>query len=553
MWKVRTTKTGSGNTAVQVVERSHQKTLIIKHIGTGHTREEIAQLQEKAYAFIRQKINTPPLFPDLFGQQGVFTLPEIKQAVQQLRIIQTTHTFAYECLSSFYDSMGFSKVQDDLLRDLSLIRLVTPCSKIQSLKLLAQYFDISYGQTKLYTKLQTFPVKKDLIENLALSYAKEQLLFDFSIVFYDVTTLYYESFTQDTDTVDMNGTIVEKGLRKNGFGKEKKVGQPIVMIGLIVTKEGFPIAYEVFEGDTFEGRTFIPIILKFKNKYAIENLTIVADAAMISFDNVEKLKANRLSYIVGGRMANLKQSEIQEISSALISAAQTDEELAKKDKGTYRIKTERGLLLCEFSFKRYLKDKWEMEKQIAGAEKLVNKNTEGKRAKFLKLKKTEQKKKQKNEKFYEVNTPLIEQTKLLLGIKGYYTNLFEKVSENNYLLANQGIITQYHNLWHVEKAFRIAKSDLQARPIFHHKRKAIEAHILIVFVSLCLAKRLELLTKKSIKKIIDTLWEIEDVTFEDRITKARFTQRMERATNDIMQFFNNLKNVDNLKKEKQNM
>lgn len=163
-----------------------------------------------------------------------------------------------------------------------------------------------------------------------------------------------------------------------------------------------------------------------------------------------------------------------------------------------------------------------MEKQIARAEKLVEKNVEGKRAKFLKLKKQREKK----EVLYEVNDALIEKTKLLLGIKGYYTNLIDETDTT--------IIAHYHSLWHVEKAFRMAKSDLEARPIFHHKRESIEVHILIVFVSLCMAKAIEMVTNLSIKKVKEMIWKILDIEFIDTFTNRAFKRRMVTRGNEMV-------------------
>ncbi|HUD45108.1 MAG TPA: IS1634 family transposase, partial [Patescibacteria group bacterium] len=394
----------------------------------------------------------------------------------------------------------------------------------------------------VYEGLPKLILLKDEAEKIAVSYAKQTFGFDFSMVFYDVTTLYYESCREDADIFDEEGNMIEKGLRKGGLGKEIKIGQPIIVIGLMVTKEGFPISYEVYEGNTFEGDTFIPSILGFKKKYNIQTFTIVADAAMISFDNVEKLKEQQLSYIVGARIANLKQTEMAHIHTELIGDNQTAEELQKIDGKSIRTQTKNGLLICDFSLKRYKKDKREMEKQIIRAENLVAKNTEGKRTKFLMLKQTEKitdkkkkKGKDKKEKAYELNTDLIEKTKRLLGTKGYYTNLFEK----DETLTDADIITHYHNLWHVEKAFRIAKSDLAARPIFHHKRDSIEAHILIVFSSLCLAKAIEMKTNYSIRSVNDMIWDILDITFTDKLTGKQFVKRMDVEDNPMVKLLEN--------------
>jgi transposase len=123
-------------------------------------------------------------------------------------------------------------------------------------------------------------------------FAITQYGFNYNLLFYDVTTLYFETFEEDE-------------LRKNGFSKDNKSNQPQIVIGLMVSKEGFPIAHEVFSGNTFEGHTIIPIIKRFIERNNVGNFTVVADAAMISADNINELIKNNLNYIVGARLANL--------------------------------------------------------------------------------------------------------------------------------------------------------------------------------------------------------------------------------------------------------
>jgi len=499
MYRVRTTKTASKNTAVQIVHRGSHKIKVVKHIGTARNDAELKRLVEKAQRYIAQTSQTNSLFPEMLYEKRANAI-----SVDDLAFTNTYHSFAYEFLSYFYERCGFEALDNDLLKDLAIMRIIEPCSKLHAVSLLKEYFGKHYGKTFMYEKLPKMKSLKADIEKYAVAYAKAHLFFDFRLVFYDVTTLYFETFKED-----------DEGFRKPGFSKDNKANQPQIVIGLIVTKEGFPVSCEVFEGNTFEGKTFIPTITKFRDAHNIGNLIVVADAAMISFDNVEKLKENKLSYIVGGRIANLKRNQMEEISKNLDGS----------DGNATRIETERGLLICDFSVKRYKKDKWEMEKQIEKAKKLLKKNEGIKRAKFLM-----NRDKEKTEQI--LNTELIEKTKLLLGIKGYYTNLIDEPSET--------IITQYHNLWHVEKAFRIAKSDLEARPIFHHKKELIEVHMLIVFISLCVAKSIELATKLSIKKVRDIIWRILDIEFTDTFTKKEYRKRMVTADNQMVEFLSTL-------------
>ena len=226
----------------------------------------------------------------------------------------------------------------------------------------------------------------------------------------------------------------------------------------------------------------------------------VADAAMISLDNVEKLVEKKLSYIVGARVANLTFTQMTKISS----------QLSCGDGASIRIETKRGLLVCDFSRKRYEKDMREMDKQIAKAEKLLKEKHMMKRTKFLKNNGTVTQ---------TLHTSLIEKTKLLLGIKGYYTNLTYE--------TNAAIIAHYHNLWHVELAFRIAKSDLAMRPIYHFKKQTIEAHILMCFMALSVCKYMELKTGKSTKAIIKLLKQVTDVRLLNTLTNEEIIIRSE--------------------------
>jgi len=161
--------------------------------------------------------------------------------------------------------------------DLIIIRIIEPASKLYSLELLNEFFNIKYRRKDFYRYLPEFALLKDKTENKILALAKKEFNFDFSLVFYDVTTLYFETFQADE-------------LRKPGFSKDGKSQQPQVLIGLIVDVQGFPVAYEIFKGNEFEGKTFIPIISAFKRKHDIKELTVVADAAMLSLDMLRRLK-----------------------------------------------------------------------------------------------------------------------------------------------------------------------------------------------------------------------------------------------------------------------
>lgn len=482
MYHIRKTKTASKAIAVQVVCYVERKLTVAKHIGSGHENKEVETLVNIARAWIKKTTQQQSLFDPITGQ----TTKSGLVLLDKCEYIGFRYSFIYEILIKLLDRFEFTTIGNALLHDLIIVRIIHPASKLQSLELLKEYFGIHHRRQTFYEALPKLLPLKDTVETLTVKHAKTALHFDFSLVFYDVTTLYFESFSADE-------------LRKNGFSKDSKSQQPQIVIGLMVTSQGFPIAYEIFPGNKFEGHTLIPVVKDFQHKHNISNLTIVADAGMISMENVSALKQNQLHYIVGARLGNLTLQTLENISQTL----------NHKNQATMRVATAYGDLICDFSEKRYAKDKREMEKQIKKAEALLQNPQVAKRTKFLK---------NVDKTTYVINKALIEKTKLLLGIKGYYTNLDSSVTD-------QTIITHYHNLWHVEQAFRIAKNDLEARPIFHFKENAIKVHMLICFMALAISKYMEIKTNLSLAQIIRSLQQITDARMLNTLTNEEIVMR----------------------------
>lgn len=481
MYHIRKTKTASNAIAVQVVYYVKRKMSLARHIGSGHSAEEIESLVKIAQSWIKKEEKQKSLFDNASQKpKQNFTL------LDKCQYLGVRYNFIYEILIKLLDRFEFTTIGNSLLHDLIIMRMIEPASKLKSLELLEEYFGVSHCRQTFYKALPKLLKLKDAVEQLTVKFAQTKLAFDFSLVFYDVTTLYFESFAADD-------------LRKNGFSKDSKSQQPQIVIGLMVTDQGFPVSYEVFPGNKFEGHTLIPVVKNFKEKHEIKTLTVVADAGMISMENVKTLKENDLQYIVGARLGNITLKTLTSISG----------ELNRRGDATMRITTALGDLICSFSEKRYAKDKREMEKQIKKAEEFIKNPKDAKRTKFLKS---------SDKKNYSINNSLIEKTKLLLGIKGYYTNLDISVS-------NQDIISHYHNLWHVEQAFRVAKNDLESRPIFHFKEDAIRVHMLICFMALAVSKYMEIKTDKSLQQIIHSLKQVTDARLLNTLTSKEVTMR----------------------------
>lgn len=328
-----------------------------------------------------------------------------------------------------------------------------------------------------------------------VDFAKQHYSFNFDIFFYDVTTLYFETFEEDE-------------LRKNGFSKDSKSQQQQILVALMITKEGFPIGFEIFSGNTFEGHTLIPTIKDFIKRNKVKEFTVVADAAMISLENKTQLSQNDINYIVGPRMGNLSRKLFDTI----------DKQIIRQDGKSIRIKTELGYLIYSYSSMRYRKDLYEMNKQIEKAKQVIVLPSKSRKQKFTKT----------NDRKLELNEELIEKTKKLLGLKGYYTNLEEKIA------SNTTIIESYHELYKIEQAIRVSKSDLQTRPILHFKEQPIKLHMLICFMALVISKHIERKAGVSIRKFMDESKKIVDgqilnhISHKTVIIKAEQTPKMDK-------------------------
>ncbi len=510
-YKVRTVKTASGATAVQVVEYFNNKRKVVFHLGSASSADDLLVLKDAALKWIDK--NDP--------QGSLFTLSKKQDSspvavFDKCEYLGFKYQLLYDTLWSLTVKFKFHLLSNSkILNDLVIARLVYPCSKVETFEFIAEFFGINHSRRDFYRALSDLLPLKDEVERKAIYVAKKYFDFSFNIVFYDLTTLYFESFETDE-------------IRRIGFSKDNKSSNPQIMIGLLVNNQGFPVSYQVFPGNKFEGNTVEPAIVTLKKKYKIKNLTIVADSAMISDKNISLLKNNNFDYIVGARMANLQLPTIAEIS----------QKLKQEDDKTFRITISgKDDLVCHFSQKRYNKDKRELEKQLARAEEILKTPSKAeiiKRAKFLVRTQNNDEKTQEKPKF-ELNQKLVVKAKLLLGIKGYFTSHKTQNNTKNNLKNDLEIVQKYKQLWNVERAFKISKSDLKARPIFHNKEQAIKTHILICFMALAIAKYIEIKTQKSIKSVIKELKRVTDARIYDKIGKREIVMRS-KMSDEIKKF-----------------
>jgi len=234
MYKIRQIKYATNSVSIQVYKIENRQRVIVRHIGTARNDQEKAELISLAIDFIEKLSSQLALFDESQSDNFMY--------LNQTEFIGVYYTFFYELISKIAITIGFDKIKNPLLLDLVIMRMFEPASKLRSIVLRQEYFGIRHRRQNYYAHAPGWLALKSKAESIALTFARKHYSFNFDLLFYDVTTLYFETFEEDE-------------LRKNGFSKDNKSQQPQILVALMVTKEGLPIAYEVFAGNTFEGHT----------------------------------------------------------------------------------------------------------------------------------------------------------------------------------------------------------------------------------------------------------------------------------------------------------
>jgi transposase len=495
----------SGSTSVQVVQKQNGRVKIVQTIGSSKNALEIAALYELGLSAIKdlQQLSELP-FDQRLEQQFV---DDFKRGIQQLCLVGPELL-----LGQIFDDIGFNAIEQDLFRHLVITRLVYPVSKLKTVDYLAKYKGIQTSVYSIYRyldKLQKHQLEQ--VKQISLTHTLQLFGTDMSIVFYDVTTLYFEAKEEDD-------------FKRMGFSKDGKHQQPQIVLGLLVSKDGYPLDYDVFEGDKYEGDTLIPIIEHFVNKHQPQQLIVVADAGLLSQKNIVALSEKKYQYILGARIKN----ESQGITKQILALQLQDGQSAVIDKG------DGSTLIVGYKKSRAINDHQNRQR---GLEKLEKKIKTGK----LTKQHINNKGYNKYLKIEGKATIGIDHQKYVDdqkwdGLKGYRTNT---------CLSKEAVIEQYHQLWQIEKTFRISKHDLQIRPVYHQLKRRIEAHVCIAFAACKIYKELERLLKekkanKSAQEVIDILKTILMVQFTTPFSKKVYQELIvnNKEQKDLVALFN---------------
>lgn len=454
---IRKKKNQSGSVSIQIIQKIAGKNKLIKSIGAAIDKKDIEFLINKAHLEI-------PKLQD----QKTFNFGHTKKDADFLHSLKNAGSIKIRAvgpnlvLGNIFDSVGFGEIKEKLFKKLVIARIINPVSKLKITEYWKNNNELNISSQSIYNFLDRLHKQyKTKIEQISYEYTK-RILKNITIVFYDMTTIYFEAKEEDD-------------LRKIGFSKDGKFQKPQIMLGLLVGENGYPIGYDIFEGNTFEGKTMLPIIKQLQGKYGFSKPIVVADSGLLSKNNIEQLKKEKYKFILGARIKNVSDEIKKEILKKSKELKNGETVLIKKDDDN---------LIVSFSRSRSKKDKYNREK---GLKELKIKISSGKLTKeqinnrgynkFLKI---------KNKVEVELDESKIEIDKKWDGLKGYITNTN---------LSNNEVIENYKNLWKIEKAFRISKNDLKIRPIFHYKKERIEAHICLSFVAYTIYKELERLLK----------------------------------------------------------
>ncbi|RLC87436.1 MAG: IS1634 family transposase [Chloroflexi bacterium] len=448
---IRELKNRSGSISIQIINKEIGRYKVVKTVGCATMLQDVEKLKQQARQYIKELSKQYELFESKNDR--------LVESVFESLSNSSIRTVGPELIfGKIFDHIGFNRIDTEMFRHLVISRLAFPLSKLKTAEYLYRYQGVLLDIDSIYRFLDKLNNKlKEQVEKIAFEHTKKLMGGTINIVFYDMTTLYFESSDEDD-------------LRKTGFSKDGKHQNPQIYIGLLVSLGGYPIGYDIFEGNTYEGHTLIPFLEKMSHRFKIGKPVVIADAGLLSNSNIEKLESKGYQYIVGARIKN----DTDQVKEQILSRSYSDGSFYSINKGNGR------RLIIHYSNKRATKDAYNRKRGLKRLEKRIksgrltksNINNRGYN-KYLKL---------EGNISIEIDYDKFEKDKQWDGLKGYITNTS---------LSDKEVVENYKNLWHIERTFRMSKTDLRIRPIFHRLRHRIEAHICISFVAYSILKELE--------------------------------------------------------------
>ena len=469
---VRRVKTASGATAVQIVHKRGRIVDGIDHIGSAHDADQLALLEELA----RERLHA--------GQQVLeFDTRAAGWVDAGTAVVEATSArLLWQALDSVYEALRFTVIRDEAFRALVMARIVEPTSKLDTVRVLGELGVDSPSRVTFMRCLKRSVARdyRELISQACFRHATRTTRLRLAL--YDVTTLYFETPREDT-------------LRKVGMSKERRV-DPQVTVGLLTDSTGFPLAVHLFEGNKAETKTLIPVLTGFRDAHPdAAQIIVVADAGMLSAANLLALEEAGFRFIVGSKISKAPYdlADHLERHGNAFDDGQTIE--TTRTMGTGKAARSRRVVY-QWRFARYRHDIQAINAMIERAEAVAAGKRPLKRDRFVKVVDADP----------VVDWDLVERAQQVAGLKGYVTNIDPET------MTGEQVVAAYHDLYQVERSFRMTKSDLAARPVFHRLRDSIEAHLTVVFAALAVSREAQARTGLSINKIVKTLRPLRSAT-----------------------------------------
>jgi hypothetical protein len=524
-------RTASGAVAVQVARKEAGKVVIIEHVGSARTDAELGVLLQRA----RGLVDGLQEVLDLEVARRVARLDEVsdwrppdqQQPVADAvagpgRTVATNSRLLYEAIGAVYDALGFDALADVVFKDLVIARVVEPTSKLDSARVLTDLGadTVSYSTIQRHLRSVNTGNYRDAVAEKCFAHSTDRGTL--SLVLYDVTTLYFESENEDT-------------FRKVGYSKERRI-DPQIVVGLLVDRTGFPLEVSCFEGSTAETTTIVEVIDTYRGRHDLTGvpMVIAADAAMLSWTNLKALDEAGCSFIVGSRMTKAPGDLYSHFHwhGNAFADGQVIDTVTPRRAGTVvnntKVKAEpvwtadshpkAWRAIWQYRAARARRDQKTLDAQEVRAKAVVAGDKKAKITRFVTVKGDSR----------TLDEASLKRARDLVGLKGYVTNIDAAA------MAASEVIAKYHELWHVERSFRMSKHDLAARPIFHHLRESIEAHLTIVFTALAVAHAIQDKTGMAIANVVKQLRPLRSATIAINGTSQTFPPEIPDAQAEIL-------------------
>jgi len=481
-------------TRVQIVQsvRDGQKVRqrIVRHVGIATSDLQLDSLRQLARVIMeeirqsaspQQELIAPKQYADLL-EQGKRERPgRLGVDLGECREESRLSVGVREVFGALYTHLGWDRVlgarrmsANRILKELVLARLVQPRSKRGTVLDLSREAGVTLNLDRVYQTLDF--LDEDRIESIRQqSCDRARSLFEqpLEVLFFDTTTLYFESEKEDEGD--------DQGVRFKGYSKDGKPHRTQVLLALLVTTDGLPVGYQVFPGNTYEGHTLTEAIDALRKHYAVETITVVADAGMLSQDNQAHLRERKLPYILGYRLKSGPAALKRKILDPEGFVPWDGSKGLSKSIQRYKVLEHDGSrIIVTYSEKRAHKDQHLRTKAIERLHKklkrskkpasLVSRGT----ARFLEI---------PDEGTVQLNPDKIAEAARWDGLRAILVHGNEDRDPRD-------LVGQYRQLWEIEHCFRTNKHDLKIRPIYHWKPRRIRAHLAICYMAFCCLQHL---------------------------------------------------------------